>query len=657
MAYRHYGAERGRVANGRIRLDAIPPDLVGNIKIEELVARFWRALQDKGREAPNIIDNLRWISDPIHYRRALQAMRSKDANGHVNEPITEASYLQHLQDLTTWGICHQRELSKVIATNRYFAVHKTPTTARAIVDCAAFSKALKEVTAVEKVRLPTIPDLLRRLEKEIQRSYNGKQKYGILLSDLRHFFHQIPLEEEVREFFTVKLKQVAFVWNVLPMGHTVSPVVAQTISYAILLMCGFTAEGGIAKMPSFATRPGAVAAVWYDNLMSAGQLDSINDAANRWKQQASQVGATLKYTSVFTGRSLSKDGNDCDDEGNEVRPIALGLRLACDAGALFFRHKQANITEWTAQATTMQGNRTPSLREMARLLGVIMFDAYVATASDTWRSNSYPKWIAAGKRIGRLAFIRGSRKRPSWDSLANYPESSNDRQLLIESVRDISINPWRKVASDPPPDFLMCSDASTDRWGAIWWRPNEDTAIRVLGGKWNPMSHRLHISAKEAVAALLSLKNAPADVANCVVRVAIDAQAIVYALRRRASGSRTLQGIIDRIFAIAADRKIRLQFIWIEGKRNAADVITRPENWGGLSISRIDWQSDDASGRLRDTLTTLRAESVPLVGCEEEDAEEIIERFCDEEDSCDKAAGYRYASEQLSSLASKEGQG
>ena len=308
MAYVHYGVERGRVASGRVPLDDIPADLVGGIDIKGVRAGFLRACRVPAGTA-TFIDNLRWLSDVRAYAEAAEYWTQErcSESGDVRGPVTDPSYLRHLQQLKDWTVCYEVGVSTVIALNRYFAVYKTADASRSIVDCASFSKALRKTCHVEPVRLPTIPDLLERLGRVIRTAYRSKEKYGILLSDLRHFFHQIPLEDDVKRYFAVRLKNVAYVWNVLPMGHTVSPLVAQTISYAILLQCGFKAEGGLAQLPSFATRPGGVAAVWYDNLIAAGTIIAMNDTKNRWEQLAGKYNARLKYSTLFTGAALSPD--------------------------------------------------------------------------------------------------------------------------------------------------------------------------------------------------------------------------------------------------------------------------------------------------------------------------------------------------------------
>jgi hypothetical protein len=126
---------------------------------------------------------------------------------------------------------------------------------------------------------------------------------------------------------------------------------------------------------------------------------------------------------------------------------------------------------------------------------------------------------------------------------------------------------------------------------------------------WVGVSVRLHISAKEALAALLALKRAPPEAQHCTVRVAIDAQAIVYAYRKRYSGSRILHDIITRCLAIAKSKGLRLQFVWIRGEDNASDIISRPDKWVGDSMANIDWTTPDAVLRLRRTVSRLGEEA------------------------------------------------
>jgi hypothetical protein len=81
---------------------------------------------------------------------------------NLPSPVTRAQWAKHLHTLEKWTICRSATAAeqRQAATNRYFAILKEANLARSIVDCAAFSKAVKAVTSIAKIRLPTIPDFL-----------------------------------------------------------------------------------------------------------------------------------------------------------------------------------------------------------------------------------------------------------------------------------------------------------------------------------------------------------------------------------------------------------------------------------------------------------------------------------------------------------------
>ena len=113
---------------------------------------------------------------------------------------------------------------------------------------------VREATSIAKIRLPTIPELLQRLAASLSRAHRAGKACAIFLSDLRHFFHQIALHPDVQPYFALRLREaVMYIWQVLPMGHTISPIVAQTISYALLLLCQMNAEGDVSDIPYLAT--------------------------------------------------------------------------------------------------------------------------------------------------------------------------------------------------------------------------------------------------------------------------------------------------------------------------------------------------------------------------------------------------------------------
>ena len=121
------------------------------------------------------------------------------------------------------------------------------------------------------------------------------------------------------------------------------------------------------------------------------------------------------------------------------------------------------------------------------------------------------------------------------------------------------------------------------------------------------------------------------------MRIAIDAQAIVYAYRKRYSGSRILHDIIIRCLAIANSKGLRLQFVWIRGEDNASDIISRPDKWVGDSMANIDWTTPDAVLRLRRTVSRL-GEEAPFSGCEENTPEDVVENLYIEETDVDTEA-------------------
>ena len=611
MSYVHYGGVRGPHANGTTPLDDVPKSLVGAILVDDLRGAVLRRF-GVASAADCFLRNLSWLERKDLYLQAVDTLRLR-IHGDVE---TSAKWKRHLEQLKDWGIARAWTESDgaFFATNTYFAVLKEANLARSIVDCAAFSNVLKEIASIAKVRLPTIPDLLARLARALREAAQQGARLAILLSDLRHFFHQIPLDREISPFFAVRIGTARYLWRVLPMGHTISPLVAQTVSFALLLLSGAAGEGGLDQLPSFATGSYYAAAIWYDNLMAAGASASLDNLRKRWKDRCEEFHATLKYTNLYKGVQLSAD--DTDDD----RAIALGLRLAVTKqGDLLYRHRNRNVQEWIEHATRLRAMATKLVtrRQMARLLGIIMFDGYIATASAEFE-NVDLEWARIGKRLGRDVFSDGQR----WDAPARYPAAAADLEKMIAHVLAFaSANPYRTVSAArtyAAPDLKIATDASSGRWGGCVVHGTNVSS--VAGGDWSDTSNKLHISAKEALAVLLTLKrHSIRD--DMVIRLACDAQAVVFALRRRYSGSNVLNSIITRIYQVVG--RASLQVVWVAGEDNIADVITRPNTWGGDSMQAIDWTAADA--RRRVAATSARLDSFnPLVSCERPDIEEVL---------------------------------
>ena len=131
----------------------------------------------------------------------------------------------------------------------------------------------------------------------------------------------------------------------------------------------------------------------------------------------------------------------------------------------------------------------------------------------------------------------------------------------------------------------VATDASDDRWGAVWQRAPHQPDIS-FGGYFPRNILRGHITLKEAVAAkfgLHALRNEIPRQSRVVLTV--DAQALFFALRRWKTKSPRLLPIIREIWAICQDMQWQLVPKWVPSEQNPADKPSRePRDHGDYRL-------------------------------------------------------------------------
>ncbi|MDQ7006107.1 MAG: hypothetical protein Q9Q40_02635 [Acidobacteriota bacterium] len=542
----------------KLPLDPVDSEIVGKLLVWELKERA---------EAMGVqfTDGLRWLRDAEPYRVAAAGI----------DPRRSATmWRDHLNSLADWRICQQLAFdTTVTALCRYFGVPKTELSARSIVDCRTISIPIRQL--VGAVNLASIPDILTRLARVIRQS---KERAAILLSDLRHFFHQLALHDDVREFFTVRLDSgETYMWCVLPMGHTVSPKVAQTVAHCLLSIAMGSAPTG-EKLPHFQWGRNLVATIFYDNLIAGGGLTSVEKLQREWESTAGRYHARLKYNDVYTRQRLQLDDVDAERESQE-RPVALGIRLGVKVSNgeknLHFRHSAANVSRWKAIAD--DETKTVTLRFVAQLVGICSFDHYVTGASRC-APGGFPEELAmCARRLGRLRFARAHASGlSSWDTKYDCKEAATDVASLRERICHIARNPWYSVVKPHEVGLMIATDSSSTHAGADVYNTAGEHQKSSPRWKWEGEDAQLHITAKELKTILLTLEW-DTTIRDMHIRFGCDAMVVVQLSKRGYSGSTAMQTLWTSLEKLALQRNVTFEIIWIPGVDNAADIGTRPD--------------------------------------------------------------------------------
>ena len=215
-----------------------------------------------------------------------------------DDPVTASKWQSHGVELIRIGILLQWSVHAVKWFGTYFSVPKSETHARAIWNGKKLSGVSKHPPAVN---LPYLPDLLKRLSEETRRM---KRAPTVLVQDWSAFFHQIPVCQELSEYFVMSFRRKVktskragrrtkdtvehYRWTTLPMGWSWSPYVAQSVGLATVLHEEaddeqiYLVPEGLKALPTYIPlKGGGFMCLYYDNLLIAGFDDRIMEEARR----------------------------------------------------------------------------------------------------------------------------------------------------------------------------------------------------------------------------------------------------------------------------------------------------------------------------------------------------------------------------------------
>ena len=136
-------------------------------------------------------------------------------------------------------------------------------------------------------------------------------------TDMRHFFHQFGLVEDIRKYFTVLCRGNRFRCACLPMGWTWSPFIAQSLAW-------WLAVGDESfewrELPRVYTHRGVKIIIWYDNLLFGGKRTDVMRLREEFLARTVWINATIKEES-------NSDEGPVTFVGVDLRPATVRKRL------------------------------------------------------------------------------------------------------------------------------------------------------------------------------------------------------------------------------------------------------------------------------------------------------------------------------------------
>ena len=395
-------------------------------------------------------------------------------------------------------------------------------------------------------RLPRPPRLTLPNIHVLARLLADKGARWAQVVDMRGYFHQFPLSDDVSSFFGVRNGSTFFRWLRLPMGFSYAPYIAQSTSEILLgALCGVWAV------------------VYLDDILIFGVT-------------AEDVKARVAYV---RDRILRAQG-----EVNERKSSPLPMQVIVFLGIEWdLRHDTYDLTqEWKAEA----GVRMSSLLEKDE-----------ATLRDWWKLCGLVFRIAYVSRVklcflcGVLQFVR------TWATRVAAEECTFDTVIQLRTAcrepcqqlaEQYLLSPNFLTAAPHPPTTCSCalwSDASTTGWGVVM--DSGGPHAEASWGQWAKEGTSGDMFFLELLAAEKALTAATTAGHRNVV-LFVDNSAVKLVLEKGHSLSRNANEVLRRVFHSLRCKGAAFLVRWISTDVMPADQWSRRKGTSGYcTISSV----------------------------------------------------------------------
>ncbi len=558
------------------RLPLDPIHVAGQVRLTPL-GHFIRRIG-----SPFLLRALQVLQDDDFWRNNIAP---SEYSAQLRVPRVLHKWSNHIQALSTpqlvgdhmtTPVIEQVNPSGIRVTMSYFAVPKTETCCRAILNGKGFSKACQPPPPVN---LAYLPELLRRID---DLSRLGPLSFTV--GDFRHWFHQLPLVTPfIKSHFGVILQgdrgQPDFqgLWKTLPMGFSWAPFCAQGLALAVLT---YHEDGQeplidlsalqVDHLPTFIpimkqARHVGFLTVYYDNYLVACIDPDLGEViSQRIKRNAKQLNVCIKAHQHFTARQLRRE------EYAEYLGISLRIRRISNVSRLEWRHEESRFVRYHRTFTALQPSSPLSYRQLAELVGLVIYHETVVARPLVYVSAIIKTLCRHVKCMNATSC--------SWDSVAIHLGESEILPLLTY-WQSISSNSWSFFHGTVETKGVkyVCCDSSDRYWGHCAL-PDSTTVAETFTGHWPPSIQAMHIYIKECLAAIYCLKHHFTGHTSAFhVVIGIDNTAAAVTLQRMYSTNE----IVNRELVELADMLKMSPFlsftvVGLRSEHNASDPFSRP---------------------------------------------------------------------------------
>jgi len=498
----------------------------------------------------------------LHSISALEAIYVPPTSTDKDRRIeyTGQKYVSHLAHLLQAGVLEECAVTRIKQFGSYFSVPKTDTADRSIFNGAKLSQYF---VSPPPTGLADISMICRKLAEFVR---HHPRVYGFSL-DIRHYFHQLKIQEELQAFFGLKCGDKCYRYKVLPMGWTFSPVIAQAAGWALLAgrevnQSALFREESMSdpELPFFLfpVEAAGLAVLYYDNLLViTSDAAATERIKQRFAENITKCGSlpferVIKECTSFSHKSLRK---------NPLCFLGCEFTMRCKSIddsmqlSLMWRIRPEKIP------TALTWGTPGTLREIAQKLGKVIYGLALRLRPIGASSLGFDVLNLLG-RIGKASMTEG------WDTRAAL--LPNDMEVLESGLRFLQSNEWNTYWPRPPPGLVIVSDASDVGYGWCIIDVNSSRLVAARSYKWKPAFLALHIFRKEAYAALCALRHAR-RLSQESMAVLVDNTAVAGVLKR----GHSFCPIVQRWIAAANIDLSRVDVHSIVSADNVADPLSR----------------------------------------------------------------------------------
>ena len=588
------------------------PERLGPGKLDPITVAGRCRILDLRRSANelNIPFAVEFLGIIIEYEEFVSRLNPQAVPQPRRVKFTNTKYRDQLHSLIGFSVCEEVALSSIKHFSSYFSVPKDALWDRAIFNGKNLSGMFETPPSTN------IPDLVRVVE-EIGYANSPEVGLHICAGDLRHWFHQIPLEDHICAFFGIAFKTAngqtcALKWKTLPMGWSYSPLIAQSACWAMSAHrhSGADRKGkveplliylsGLSQPPMFTDllnekgQKVGIVTVYYDNYICVSSCYKTAETFyHRVIRNCNVFNIQLKEHELWHRRDLKIDQLPepmCYDPikktsakvvsmttEKEPKPfsflgIEFGFRQKTGRGGHATYHLEWRVKEKVlpAKCEVCDVDQNFSPRDVARPIGRLLFHRLVSLAP-LGDLESTRLCLSLLRRCGVYAWAN------SWSHVGISITPAESAALAQEWAFVLS-RPWHCVAPEPQHICRVATDACDEGYGFVILSDSNEVQYnsqqclfqkKGVDEDQRTVHREDHIFLKELKAALDGIEFCVVNYPGVQrVDIVTDNTAVAAVLRRKFSSNwKALQ--------MLTSLKIPIRVITVASRDNVADAPSR----------------------------------------------------------------------------------